>query len=388
MHTQNRKTKIVATIGPGSESPEMFAKLLHAGVDITRSNMSHGDHEEHRARLETIKEVSEKEGIPVKRLLDLSGPKIRIGDFKDGSIELVEGAGFILSTTPCDGDVTRVFFNHPEIVSEMKEGQIIMLDDGRRKLVVEKVEGGDLYTKVVIGGTIKGRRGVNLPNAFLSISALTEKDKKDLEFGIQMGVDYVALSFVRSAKDIFELRELIKKHGGKQLIIAKMETPESVVNLEEILKATDGVMVARGDLAIEIGHAKVPAVQKRLIKRANALGKMVIVATQMLESMIGAPVPTRAEVSDIARAVYDGADGVMLSEESALGKYALEAVSLMSEVILETEQDMENNGDSPKHRGLLKSFYNGILRVYDHYHKSHKHGVDSSIKGLHREETL
>lgn len=348
MHTQKRKTKIVATIGPGSESPEMFAKLLHAGVNITRSNMSHGDYEEHGARLKTIKEVSEKEGIPVTRLLDLSGPKIRIGDFKEGSVELVEGEEFILSTTPCDGDKTRVFFNHPEIVSEMKVGQIIMLDDGRRKLVVQKIEGGDLYTTVVVGGIIKGRRGVNLPNAFLSISALTEKDKKDLEFGISMGVDYVALSFVRSARDIVELRELIKSHGGNQLIIAKMETPESVENLEEILVATDGVMVARGDLAIEIGHAKVPAVQKKLIERCNALGKPVIVATQMLESMINAPVPTRAEVSDIARAVYDGADATMLSEESALGKYALEAVSMMAEVILETEHDMGIDPDSAK----------------------------------------
>lgn len=334
------KTKIVATIGPGSESPEMFAKLIHAGVNIARSNMSHGDHEEHGARIKTIQEVSKQEGIPVAVLLDLSGPKIRIGDFAAGSIELVEGQEFILSTTPCDGDNTRVFFNHPEIVSEMKVGQVIMLDDGRRKLVVQSIEGGDLVTKVVIGGTIKGRRGVNLPNAFLSISALTEKDKKDLEFGIKAGVDYVALSFVRSARDIVELRELIKSHGGNQMIIAKMETPECVENVDEIIAATDAVMVARGDLAIEIGHAKVPAVQKLLIERCNAAGKPVIVATQMLESMINAPVPTRAEVSDIARAVYDGADATMLSEESALGKYALEAVSMMSEVIFETEHDM------------------------------------------------
>lgn len=335
-----RNTKIVATIGPGSESKENFAKLLKAGVDIARTNMSHDDQTIHQARINNIREVSKELGIPVDVLVDLSGPKIRIGDFANGPVELVPGAQFILTTTPYEGDVNKVFFNFPEIVAEMKPGQVIMLDDGRRKLVVDKIEGGDLYTTVVVGGTIKGRRGVNLPNAFLTISALTEKDKSDLEFGVKAGADYIALSFVRTAKDIEELRALIAQHGGNQPIVAKIETPESVERIDEIIAATDAIMVARGDLAVEIGHAKVPAVQKMLIEKCNAAGKPVIVATQMMESMIKAPVPTRAEVSDIAYAVYSGADATMLSEESSLGEFAVEAVTMMAEVISETEKDL------------------------------------------------
>ena len=347
MQSIHKKTKIVATIGPTSEVPETFAKLLHAGVDIARCNMSHGDHSEHGARMKAIRDVSAAEGIPVKILLDLSGPKIRIGDFKDGSVELVPGATFILTSEKCDGDETRVHFGFPDIISEVKVGQVFMLDDGRRKLVVFKKEEHELHTTVVVGGKIKGRRGVNLPGAFLSMSALTDKDKSDLAFGIAQGVDYVALSFVRTAADIAEVRALIKEHGGSQPIIAKIETPESVEYIDEIIAATDAIMVARGDLAIEIGHAKVPAVQRMLIRKCNELGKPVIVATQMLDTMINAPVPTRAEVSDIANAVYSGADGTMLSEESALGQYCVEAVSMMTEVIMESEKDMNIAGNTP-----------------------------------------
>jgi len=336
-----RRAKIVATIGPGSESKENFTKLLHAGVNIARTNMSHDDQTIHQARINNIRAGAAEANMPIEILLDLSGPKIRIGDFANGPVELIPGAEFILSTTPCEGDAQKVFFNFPEIAKEMKAGQVIMIDDGRRKLVVNKVEDGDIYTTVAVGGTIKGRRGVNLPNAFLTISALTEKDKGDLEFAIRAGVDYIALSFVRTAKDIEELRELIKSHGSSQPIVAKIETPEAVEKIDEIIAATDIIMVARGDLAVEIGHAKVPAVQKMLIEKCNAAGKPVIVATQMLESMIKAPVPTRAEVSDIANAVYSGADAVMLSEESSLGEFAVETVSMMAEVIVETEKDMK-----------------------------------------------
>lgn len=343
-----RKTKIVATIGPGSESKENFTKLLHAGVDVARTNMSHDDQTIHEARIHNIRAAAAEAGMPIEILLDLSGPKIRIGDFANGPVELIPGAEFILSTKECEGTAQKVFFNFPEIAAEMKPGQVIMLDDGRRKLVVNKVEDGDIYTTVAVGGTIKGRRGVNLPNAFLTISALTEKDKSDLEFAVKQGVDYIALSFVRTAKDIQELRELITKHGGTQPIVAKIETPESIERIDEILAATDIVMVARGDLAVEIGHAKVPAVQKMLIKKCNELGKPVIVATQMLESMIKAPVPTRAEVSDIASAVYAGADATMLSEESSLGEFAAEAISMMAEVIVETEKDMGITDFTPR----------------------------------------
>ncbi len=336
----NRRTKIVATIGPGSESKENFAKLLAAGVDIARTNMSHDDQTIHQARIENIRAVSQETNTPVDILLDLSGPKIRIGDFEDVSVELIPGAEFILSGTKISGSVRKVYFNYPNIEQDIKPGQILMIDDGRRKLRVEKLEGTDIYTTVIVGGVIKSRRGVNIPNAYLSISAITDKDKSDLEFAVRMGVDYIALSFVRTAKDILELREMIKSHGGSQPIIAKIETPESVEKIDEIIAAADGIMVARGDLAVEIGHAKVPAVQKMLIKKCNAAGKPVIVATQMLESMIKAPVPTRAEVADIASAVYAGADASMLSEESSLGEFAVEAVSMMREVIMETEKDM------------------------------------------------
>jgi pyruvate kinase len=334
-----RKTKIIATIGPGSESKENFAKLLKAGVDIARTNMSHDDQTIHQARIENIRAVSQEEQIPVDVLLDLSGPKIRIGDFEDVSVELVPGAEFILSGTKVVGNVRKVYFNYPNIEQDIKPGQILMLDDGRRKLHVDRIEGTDIYTTVVVGGMIKSRRGVNIPNAYLSISAITDKDKSDLEFAIKMGVDFIALSFVRTAKDIEELRALIKSHGGNQLIFAKIETPEAVEKIDEIIAATDGVMVARGDLAVEIGHAKVPAVQRMLIKKCNAAGKPVIVATQMLESMIKAPVPTRAEVADIASAVFLGADATMLSEESSLGEYAVEAVDMMREIIEETEKE-------------------------------------------------
>jgi pyruvate kinase len=339
--TTNRKTKIVATIGPGSESKENFAKLLKVGVDVARTNMSHDDQTIHQARIENIRAVSQEEHIPVAILLDLSGPKIRIGDFEDVSVELIPGAEFILSGTKVVGNVRKVYFNYPNIEQDIKPGQILMVDDGRRKLRVDKLEGTDIYTTVLVGGVIKSRRGVNIPNAYLSISAITDKDKNDLEFAVKMGVDYIALSFVRTAKDIEELRGLIKSHGGNQPIAAKIETPESVEKIDEIIAAADMIMVARGDLAVEIGHAKVPAVQKMLIEKCNAAGKPVIVATQMLESMIKAPVPTRAEVSDIANAVYAGADAVMLSEESSLGEFAVEAVTMMREVIEETEKDMK-----------------------------------------------
>ncbi|HTH93373.1 MAG TPA: pyruvate kinase [Candidatus Paceibacterota bacterium] len=334
-----RKTKIVATIGPGSESKENFTKLLHAGVDIARTNMSHDDQAIHEARIRNIREAAAEAGMPIDILLDLSGPKIRIGDFEDVSVELIPGAEFILSGTKQAGTVRKVYFNYPNIEQDIKPGQILMIDDGRRKLRVERLEGTDIYTTVLVGGVIKSRRGVNIPNAYLSISAITDKDKSDLEFGIKNGVDFVALSFVRTAKDIEELRNLIKSHGGNQPIIAKIETPEAVEKIDEIIAATDAVMVARGDLAVEIGHAKVPAVQRMLIKKCNEAGKPVIVATQMLESMIKAPVPTRAEVSDIANAVYFGADATMLSEESSLGEFAVEAVNIMREVIEETEKD-------------------------------------------------
>lgn len=340
MYHLERKTKIVATIGPGSESIENFTTLLRAGVNVARTNMSHDDQTIHAQRIKNIRTASKKEGIPVAVLLDLSGPKIRIGDFKDGPVELIPGQELILSGKKCEGTAGKVYFNYPYIKKDIKPGMTLMLDDGKKKVVVNKVVGTDVYTTVLVGGKTKSRRGVNIPGAYLSIAALTEKDKDDLQFGIKQGVDFVALSFVRTAKDIEELRELIKKHKGKQMIVAKIETEEAVENMDAIIAAADAIMVARGDLAVEIGAPRVPSIQKALIKKCNDAGKPVIVATQMLESMINSPVPTRAEVSDVANAIFDGADAVMLSEESSLGLYALEAVMTMHNIAVQVEGEI------------------------------------------------
>lgn len=334
------KTKIVATIGPGSESAEVLNRLFEAGVAVTRLNMSHGDQEEHGKRIHTIRTVAKKSNLPIAILQDLSGPKIRIGDFATGSIELEAGQTFILTGDKGEGDNEKVYFNYPHIQKDIKAEMVLMLDDGKKKLVVEKVVGNDIYTKVLVGGNIKSRRGVNIPGAYLSISTLSKKDKDDLSFGIAQGVDFVALSFVRTAKDITELKALIKKAQGTQAVIAKIETQEAVDNIDKILEVSDGLMVARGDLAIEIGPAKVPSVQKMIVRKCNEVGKPVIVATQMLESMINSPVPTRAEVSDVANAIFDGADAVMLSEETALGKYPIETVSIMRGIAQQIENEI------------------------------------------------
>lgn len=358
MHHFFKKTKIVATIGPGSENKETLTKLFHKGVDVCRTNMSHDDQTVHEKRIKLIRSVAKKEALPIAILLDLSGPKIRIGDFVEAPVELVAGKKLILTSDKnCKGDASRVYFNYPHIEKDIKVGMILMLDDGKKKVVVEKVVGTEIHTKVLVGGSTKSRRGVNIPGAYLSIPALTDKDKKDLSFGIAVGVDFVALSFVRTVKDIEDLRTLIKKQKGTQSIVAKIETQEAVENIDAIIKATDAVMVARGDLAVEIGPEKVPAVQKMIIKKCNELGKPVIVATQMLESMINSPVPTRAEVSDVANAIFDGADAVMLSEESALGSYAVEAVTMMGHIAVQVEAEI---GTHRRHKVHIDSIVDSV----------------------------
>ncbi len=352
-----KKTKIVATIGPVTETKDMFTKILHAGVNVARINMSHGTYEEQSKKITTIRAVSQKEKKHVAILLDLCGPKIRIGDFKESPIELVEGQQFILTGEKCEGDTKRVHFNYPYIETDIKPGMILMVDDGKKKLQVVKVVGKDIYTKVIIGGTTKSRRGVNIPGAYLSIDALTAKDKKDLVFGVEHGVDFVALSFVRTAQDIVTLRKLLKKHNSHAHIVAKIETEEAIENIDAIIDATDVVMVARGDLAIEVGPEKVPSLQKQIVQKCNEVGKPVIVATQMLESMITTPVPTRAEVSDVANAIFDGADAVMLSEETTLGKYPLEAVSMMHDIAVRTENEI---GTHRRHKVHLNKVIDSI----------------------------
>jgi pyruvate kinase len=333
-----KKTKIVCTIGPATESPEKLEKLVEAGMNVIRLNFSHGDFAEHQPRVDNIRKIMEKTGKTVAILQDLCGPKIRIGTFKGGKIQLKEGQEFTLTVDDVEGDETRVYVNYKNLPKEISLGHFIMLRDGTRKLEVVEVKGSDIVTKVIVGGELAGYKGVNVPGADLSVSSLTDKDKRDLEFAVKNKLDFVALSFVRRSADIKELREILVKAGSNAHIIAKIETPQAVDDIDAIIEAADGLMVARGDLAIEIPAEQVPLVQKSIIKKCNAAGKPVITATQMLESMIKNPVPTRAEVSDVANAIIDGTDAIMLSEETTLGLYPIEAVEMMTKIACRVEE--------------------------------------------------
>jgi len=338
MHTR-KKTKIVCTIGPVTESEKVLTKLVEHGMNVMRLNFSHGDFAEHQLRVDNIKKVSKNLNTSIAILQDLGGPKIRIGEFEGGVAILKEGEQFILTTDNVLGNSEKVSINYPLLPKEVKVGNPILLHDGKKELKVVEIKGNDVLCKVIVGGEIKSKRGVNLPGSDLSVSSITEKDKKDLEFGLKNDVDYIALSFVRRPEDIMELREILDKAGSEAKIIAKIETPQAIKNIDEIIKLSDGIMVARGDLAIEIPAEDVPLTQKMLIKKCNEAGKPVITATQMLESMIKSPVPTRAEVSDVANAILDGTDAVMLSEETTLGDFPIEAVKVMTKVAERIEKD-------------------------------------------------
>jgi pyruvate kinase len=337
-----KKTKIVATIGPATESKEMLSKLLKAGFNVMRMNFSHGDFSEHQNKIDNLVKAVKETGIPAATLQDLGGPKIRTGEFatETGKVTIKKGQTFTLTTRNIKGDQNICSINYDKLPKEAKVGDRIMLDDGKKRLQVTSIKGQDIICKVVVGGELKGRRGVNLPDTDISMSSLTPKDKKDLEFGIKNKVDFVALSFVRRPSDIVELRQILKKNKCEASIIAKIETPQAIKNIDEIIALSDGIMVARGDLAIEVPAEDVPLLQKMIIHKCNMFGKPVITATQMLESMIHSPVPTRAEVSDVANAILDGTDAVMLSEETTLGEYPLEAVELMAKVAIKTENDL------------------------------------------------
>ncbi len=335
-----KKTKIVATIGPASEHPAMLVKLINAGINVARLNFSHGDHEEHGQRIKFIREATKKTKRDIAILQDLGGVKIRIGDFAVGQIILKKGQKFIITSKNCLGNSEKVSVNYKKLPKEVTKGQDILLDDGTKKLIVTKTSNTEIETKVVVGGMIRSKRGVNVPGARLSMNALTAKDKKDVEFGIKNEVDFIALSFVRHASDVQYLKNILKKKKSTAKIIAKIETPEAIEEIDEIISISDGIMVARGDLAIEVPTSDVPHLQKMIVKKCNTVGKPVIVATQMLESMISAPVPTRAEVTDVANAIFDGADAVMLSAESAVGDYPLETVKMMTDVAVRTEKEM------------------------------------------------
>lgn len=335
------KTKIVGTLGPNSSSIKMIEKMLLQGLTVARINMSHGDHATHAEIIKSARTAAKRTKRPLAILQDLSGPKIRIGDFETEEVTLVNGKQLILTTKACTGTIDRVFVNYPKLPKEVEKEMFIYLNDGKQKLVVDKVTDTEVHTTIISGGTIRGRRGVNIPDANLSISSLTPKDRKDLKFGLEQNVDFVTLSFVRNAADIHLLRKLVAKEGKERdvAIVAKIETKFAIENLEEIVEASDVIMVARGDLAIEMPLEKVPLLQKKIIRTANYAGKPVITATQMLDSMRVSTTPTRAEVADIANAILDGTDALMLSDESAVGVHPDRAIEIMSQVAREIEHD-------------------------------------------------
>jgi len=340
-----RKAKIVATLGPSSSERATILALAQAGADVFRLNFSHGTHEQHKARLELIRAIEAEIDRPIGVLLDLQGPKLRIGTFSAGSIHLSAGQHFSLDMSDQPGDETRVSLPHPEIFAALQIGSELLLDDGRVRLEVLSCNPRQAATVVRAGGALSDRKGVNVPGVVLPLSPLTTKDRLDLDYGLSLGVDWVALSFVQRPEDILELKALV---AGRAQVMAKLEKPLAIECLEDIVAAADGIMVARGDLGVEMPPELVPPTQKRIVRVCRAMGTPVIVATQMLESMVSAPVPTRAEASDVATAIYDGADAVMLSAESASGQYPLEAVSIMDRIISQVEHD-------PLHQAMLNA---------------------------------
>ncbi|MEM8536448.1 MAG: pyruvate kinase [Pseudomonadota bacterium] len=333
---RHRNVKIVATLGPASNDYDMIRALHEAGADVFRLNMSHGDHAEIAARHAIIRQVEKDLNSPIAILADLQGPKLRVGVFKNGEEELVEGAPFRLDLDDAEGDATRVKLPHKEIFDALEPGAHLLVNDGKIKLRVRDCGADFADCEVIVGGTISNRKGVNVPDVTLPLAALSPKDRKDLEFVCELGVDWLALSFVQRPADVEEARVLAK---GRAAILSKIEKPNAVKSFDAILAASDGIMVARGDLGVELPVQNVPPIQKQLVRKCRAAAKPVIVATQMLESMIESPMPTRAEVSDVATAIYEGSDAIMLSAESAAGSYPIEAVSTMNNVAAEVEAD-------------------------------------------------
>jgi pyruvate kinase len=338
-----RRAKIVATLGPASSTPEMIGKLFAAGADVFRINMSHTSHERMRELVAMIRGVEQDTGRPIGILVDLQGPKLRLGSITGGAVTVKNGDTYVLDQDPAIGDATRAYLPHPEIFAGVQNGHTLLIDDGKVRLVVTDAQPQKITTRVVVGGKLSDRKGVSLPDSTLPFSALTSKDTSDLEAALETGIDWIALSFIQRPEDISEAKKLTR---GRALIMAKIEKPQAVHRLEEIIELADALMVARGDLGVEMPLEKVPGVQKMMTRLGRATGKPVVVATQMLESMITAPVPTRAEVSDVATAIYEGADAVMLSAESAAGQFPIEAVSTMNRIAEEVEGD-------PLFRGII-----------------------------------
>ncbi len=333
---RSRLTKIVATLGPSSASPEVIARLFETGVDVFRLNFSHGSHADHGARLAVLRDLEARTGRPIAVMADLQGPKLRIATFAAGPVALAPGQRFRLDLSMDPGDTTRVGLPHPEIFAALTPETDLLLDDGRVRLRVTACDADFAETVVVSGTGLSDRKGVNVPGVVLPLSPLTPKDREDLAFALDQGVDWVALSFVQRPEDVAEARRLI---GGRAALLSKLEKPQAIAHLAEIIEMSDAIMVARGDLGVELPAEDVPTLQKRIIRESRRAGKPVIVATQMLESMVSAPAPTRAEASDVATAVYDGADAVMLSAETAAGAYPVEAVSIMDRIARRVEHD-------------------------------------------------
>ena len=335
-----RRTKIVCTIGPASQSEETIAGLCRAGMNVARLNFSHNTHEDHKARMDTIKKVRRELGLPIAIMLDTKGPEVRLRTFRDGGTTLVEGSTFTLTTREVEGDDTCVSVSYTDLPACLKIGDRVLIDDGRLELRVTDLTETDITCVVTIGGEVTNRKGINLPGVHLDIPYLSEQDMADLRFGVEMDVDYIAASFVRSADDVIAMRNYLDYYGGHNIrILAKIENAEGIENFEEILKHANGIMVARGDMGVEVDYERLPGLQKRFIRRCYQSGKMVITATQMLESMIHNTTPTRAEITDVANAVFDGTSAVMLSGETAMGDHPARVVKVMSRIAAQAEKD-------------------------------------------------
>ncbi|NLL48401.1 MAG: pyruvate kinase [Firmicutes bacterium] len=333
-----RKTKIVCTIGPASESPETIRALLRAGMNVARLNFSHGSLDEHLQRINNLREAARELGVNLALLLDIQGPKIRVGRLKNGPIELIPGQEYTLTVEPYEGDETKIHVDYPHLNRDLRPGSVIYIDDGLLELRVQEINGPDVSCQVVIGGELSSRKGISLPGVDVDLPAITREDAEHIRFGVKHGVDWIAASFVRKAEHVQAVREMIEAAGGHQKIIAKIESNSGLRNIDEIVAAADGIMVARGDLGVEIPAEEVPLAQRMLIRKCNRAGKPVITATQMLDSMIRNPRPTRAEVTDVSNAIFEGTDCVMLSGETAMGRYPVRAVQVMDKIALRMEQ--------------------------------------------------
>ncbi len=336
------RTKVIATVGPASNTKEKLLELVTAGADVFRLNFSHGSHEDHLKVIGYVRELNQEHNLNIGLLQDLQGPKIRTREVENNGVELVAGSRLVLTNEKLVGNSQRISTTYLEMADDVKPGDRILLDDGKLELKVTAKEGRDVVTEVVYGGVLKSKKGINLPNTEVSIPALTEKDREDILFGLDYDLEWIALSFVRKADEVYELKEILRSKGKKSLVISKIEKPEAIANIDAIIEASDAVMVARGDLGVEIPMEDVPMLQKMIVDKCNKAAKPVIIATQMLESMITSPRPTRAETSDVANSVLDGADVVMLSAESASGMYPLEAVQAMNSIIRKVEESAES----------------------------------------------